>query len=158
MIEESGQVIHVNAGMAEVQISPASNCGRCAARGSCSTSLLEHWLGRKPNVLRVSNSLGLQPGDSVILGIPEGDLLRAALQAYLVPLLTLLFGAMGFAELATHLGTSEMQPVASLLGAGLGFGLGLWWFSRWSRKHRLQPKMLRRTDPNGQVQLIPWNR
>ena len=156
MIEESGQVIAVTAGMAEIQIAPAHTCGSCAAKGSCGTALLGHWLGRKPNTLWVPDSLNLRPGDAVIIGIPEGALLRAALRAYLLPLLTLLLGAMGSAGFATHLGASEMQPIASLLGAGLGFGFGLWWFGRWSRKRRLQPKVLRRAAPN--YQPIHWNR
>jgi sigma-E factor negative regulatory protein RseC len=43
---------------------------------------------------RVANPIGAHPGDEVVVGLPEGTLLRAALLAYGAPLALVLGGAM----------------------------------------------------------------
>jgi sigma-E factor negative regulatory protein RseC len=65
----------------------------------------------------------LQPGDTVVLSIRDGELLRAAALVYLPPLLGLLAGALAARALA---GPGE----GAALGAGLAGAMAGWWFSR----------------------------
>jgi sigma-E factor negative regulatory protein RseC len=60
-------------------------------KAGCTANALASVLKKKP--VPVDNELLLQTGDSVIVAIEEGELLRAAFSLYLLPLIALLIGA-----------------------------------------------------------------
>lgn len=120
MTSARGQVIRINDAPASltVRVQAAAGCARCAAGRGCGAGLgssgprsfdIELPLSRDAASLRV--------GDSVALDLEPGNLLRAALLAYGVPLL----GAALLAAVAYAMGASE--PVAAgsaLLGLVAG--------------------------------------
>ncbi|WP_296896903.1 SoxR reducing system RseC family protein, partial [Thiohalocapsa sp.] len=108
MIEEQATVVRVDQTIAWVEAMRRSTCGQCSAAAGCGTSLLDRFLGRRPLRLEVENSLDVGTGDRVIVGVPEGAMLRAAAAAYLGPLLGLLLGAV----LGRHLGLAWLAPLA----------------------------------------------
>jgi sigma-E factor negative regulatory protein RseC len=137
MIEETGVVVALSGGLAEVETRRQGACGSCSANGACGTSLLARYLGRRPLLLRARNQAGAAPGDSVIVGVPEDGLVMASLAAYLVPLL----GLMGGGALGQSLGGSLGAGAGGgILGALLGLGLGLGWLSRFNRGHAQDPR------------------
>lgn len=154
MIEEQATVVRAIHGTAWVEAVRRSTCGSCSAAAGCGTSLLDRFLGRRPLRLEVDNSLDVATGDQVIVGVPEGAMLRAAAAAYLAPLFGLILGAV----LGRHLPLLWTAPPTpggpewlSLLGGGLGFWMALRWVARYSRSlaqdRRFRPVLLRRAPP-----------
>ncbi|MEA1051696.1 SoxR reducing system RseC family protein [Lamprobacter modestohalophilus] len=137
MIEEQGIVVAIEAGIAEVEIVRRSTCGACSARSGCGVSLLDRVLGRRPQRLLLADKLKVRPGDEVIVGIPEGALLKAAVVAYMVPLFGLLAGAI-LGDLPRLDGALD-QGLPLLTGA-LGFGAGLLVTHLYSRRLAVDPR------------------
>jgi sigma-E factor negative regulatory protein RseC len=104
-------------GRALVRIRRVEACHTCAAKGACQA------LGGRTEemTIPVENTLGVQVGDSVILGLPEGSVIKASAAVYLLPAGGLVGGAMAAWGLAGTRGGDGM----ALIGAGAGLLLGL---------------------------------
>jgi sigma-E factor negative regulatory protein RseC len=154
MIEEQGIVVAIEAGIAEVEIIRRSTCGACSARSGCGVSLLDRVLGRRPQRLLLVDKLKVSPGDEVIVGIPEGALLKAAVVAYMIPLLGLLVGAI-IGDLPSLSGAMD-QGLPLLTGA-IGFAAGLIVTRLYSRRLAIDPRwravLLRRATHSLSVSL-----
>ncbi|MBK1724488.1 SoxR reducing system RseC family protein [Thiocystis violacea] len=147
MIEEQGIVIAVSSGYARVRTQRQSACGHCEVSGACGTSLLERFFARRPVELTALNPVEAVVGDRVAVGISEQGLLKAAVAAYLVPVLALICGAVvGDAYGGDH------REAMSLLGAVVGLVLALLWLRGYSvvsaRNPGRRPRVLRRLAPN----------
>jgi len=90
-MEQTAIVVDVMNTDALVRGRRASACGQCAGKSACGT--LGSWVERIAEV-RVSNSLGARVGDEVIVSVPDGMLLHAAMRLYGAPMLG--FFTMGF--------------------------------------------------------------
>ncbi len=86
-------MIAVDGDFVEIVAERHSACGGCSAKGGCGTALLAGWLSRRRLVFHLRNDVGAQVGDTVVVGLDEGYLQRAALVLYLLPLTGLLLGA-----------------------------------------------------------------
>ncbi|EXJ14711.1 SoxR reducing system RseC family protein [Imhoffiella purpurea] len=146
MIEQEGTVIAVIGRYARVRTERRGACGRCSVSNACGTSLLERFFGRRPGELTLLNLPDADVGDRVLVGISEQGLLRAAVLAYLVPVLALIGGAM----LGETWG-GEYPGVASLVGGALGLTLALLWLRGYSvlsvRHPERQSLVLKRLEP-----------
>jgi sigma-E factor negative regulatory protein RseC len=149
MLEETAHVVRVEGQDAWVETGRRSGCAGCGAAGGCGVGVLSKVLGRRDAPLRVSSNQPLQPGDEVIIGIDESALVQASLAVYLVPLVLMLAGA-ALGVYARSLGLVEGEGLTVLLGA-LGFGAGVGWLGRYTRRvrcsPRFQPVVLRRAVP-----------
>jgi sigma-E factor negative regulatory protein RseC len=148
MIEEDAIVVGTEAGIAEVEIQRRASCNACSARSGCGVSLLDRVLGRRPQRLLLANKLDARVGEQVVIGIPEGALLKAAIAAYMIPLLGLLSGGI-IGDLAV---TDPAAGQAVPLLAGLaGLVLGLLGTRLYSRRLATDPRwravLLRRGTP-----------
>lgn len=127
MNETDATVVRLEGKYAWVEAAgPGAACGSCAQRGGCSSSGMGNVLdepsgkARKPQLLRLPNTIHARPGDAVVIRADDGMVLKAVWQAYGVPLLLALCGAL----LATGLTGSELASVAGmLLGLAAGFVL-----------------------------------
>ena len=137
MIEEQAIVISSEAGIAEVEIVRRSTCGACSARSGCGVSLLDRVLGRRPQRMLLADKLSVRPGDEVMVGIPEAALLKAAVAAYMVPLVGLLGGAIA-GDLVWG-GAAAGQGLPLLTGA-VGFAAGLLGTRLYSRRLAADPR------------------
>ncbi len=148
MIEESGRVVAVRPGLAWVEITRRSACGTCDASSGCGTAVVAKLFSDKVNRLQVADTLGVQVGDRVVIGIADGTLTRASLAAYMLPLLALMIVAF----LAQSAGASEEG--SALLGIA-GLGVGLWVTGRLTGgaagRERYRPTLLRRVELDGIV-------
>lgn len=121
LVEERAQVVAVGPGLAWVATQRRSACGSCPSSGACATPILGSLAGGAVGVcLQVEDHLGLKVGDGVVVGIPDGALVRASALAYLLPPALLVLaaagaGAFGFGDLGSAL--------VGLLGLALGLGL-----------------------------------
>jgi sigma-E factor negative regulatory protein RseC len=132
VIEQTAIVISLRDGLADVQALRQGACGGCNASGACGVSLIDRFLGRRPIHLAVTNDIGARVGDRVILGVPEAALLRAAVAAYFVPLLSLLVGGVAGRELGAFSHLLAPEP-ASIVGGLMGFLLALRWLRGYSK-------------------------
>jgi positive regulator of sigma E activity len=79
----------------------------------------------------------LRPGDDIQVEVDDGELLRAALAAYLPPSLGLLGGPLIVAGVAPAYELALL--VAALAGLAAGWVVARWWL-RWSPpRYRLRP-------------------
>jgi positive regulator of sigma E activity len=112
-MRDSGTVIRIQDGYAQVRVSCLQPCRECGASGLCTGK------ADQDGVITALNPLQAEPGDSVGVEIPEGRYHRALIG---------LFGGLLGAALA---GTAAGQGLAGTLGldpsisAGLGLILGL---------------------------------
>lgn len=147
MIEEVGIVVSVQGDLAEVEGQRRGTCGGCAANGACGTSLIARHFGRKRLLLSAYNDIGAEPGDRVVLGLPEGALLEASFVTYIVPLLAMIGGGVAGERLAGLL-LPEYTRVTSVLGGVVALAAALRWLGRFVRArrsgHHYRPTILRR--------------
>lgn len=147
MIEETAIVLNSDGDRAQVETQRKTTCGACAATNTCGTSVLSKWLGRKRTVLTVSNPIGAKAGERVVLGFPETSLPKASFLLYILPLLSLLVGALSGEWFAAQMNLNSTEPVAIICGL-LGLLAGLKWVgvytSRFDTDQNYQAVILRR--------------
>jgi positive regulator of sigma E activity len=118
--------------------SVASTCDACSGGRGCAL----RWLARPGGaMLEVGmpslDGRQLLPGDRVVLEVDDGELLRAAMLAYVPPLIGLLAGP----GVATWLapGSEPAALVAAALGLAAGWGMARLWLHRSPPRYRLRP-------------------
>lgn len=154
MIKESGVVAKVDLGGVWVETQKQSVCGACLARKGCGQKLLNSFGGSQFHVLaKISPQLqhrNINEGDSVVIGIAEGVLVKGAMLMYGVPLLVFI---LSLALLTFTFGESGWGGIIiSLLSLFLG---GLWTrhhVSSSNNSEQYQPIVLEHCAP-----LIPAN-
>ena len=121
MIEELATVIKTEGEVMAVEIQRQSTCGSCSVKSGCGTNLVASLFGKRRALLSLPNTIDARPGDRVVLGIREKDLVTGSIRLYLYPLAGLLFGAM-----AGHLlAGSELFTILSGLTGMILVLLGL---------------------------------
>ena len=116
MIETPARITRVEGDSAWVVSAAPASCGACAGRG-CGSSVFARVLHPDEPEYRVDNPIGAQAGEAVVVGLPDGALLGAAVSGYLVPLLVLLAGAALGQQFAGELGAVGGGLVGLLLAA-----------------------------------------
>jgi sigma-E factor negative regulatory protein RseC len=104
-----------------------SGCATCGAAGGCGLSD-----GKGKPQQRLRNEVGAQVGDPVVVSVPDGAVLRAALYCYLLPLVTVFALAMG--------GTAVANETGAIFGALAGLVLG-WLVVRMAGRREPLPSM-----------------
>ncbi len=145
MIRESATVLRVEGPVVWVRCRAQAGCARCAEGRGCGGGLLGRLLGdRLREVRAVNESLSLEPGEQVVIGLGDSVLLRAASVMYLVPLL-MMFGAAFLFSIIW----SEFGDLAAVAGAVVGLFSGLWLARAYGRRHvsdpGFSPRVLERT-------------
>lgn len=122
MIEERAVVTQAGDDGVWVKALGPESCPRCAEGRGCGGGVLGRLIGSQRPALRVDGRIdGLRSGDTVVVGIDEGALMRASLWVYLVPLLGM-FAAGAFAHLVLQ---AHDVLVAGFGIAGLAAGFAL---------------------------------
>lgn len=139
MTETPALVTRIEGDIAWVTSKAPSSCGACGGKG-CGSSLFSRiWHPDEPEY-QVDNLIGAEAGETVVVGLPDGALLRAALASYGMPLLLLLGGA--------GLGKFLFGEPGSIWGGLFGLGMA----ALWLRLHRGPdkfPVILRRDEGSG---------
>lgn len=93
MIEEQGRVVAVESGYAWVETIRRSSCSSCSVREGCGQHLSEKYKSDVSfSYIKAVSRYSLQEGDLVVVGIPEGILLKASFLIYLFPLFLMMIG------------------------------------------------------------------
>lgn len=95
MLEQRARVVHSSGQGIWVEAAEPDGCGVCEGQG-CASRRLAELFQREPRQYSVESRLPVSPGDKVIVGIPEGSLLRSAIYLYGMPLMLILGGALLF--------------------------------------------------------------
>jgi sigma-E factor negative regulatory protein RseC len=148
MIEERAVILTlVNAAgsnnpdqIATLEIERKTACGLCGQTRGCGNSIWGKLFAHQSTAFKALNGINAKVGDSVIVGINEKALLKSAILLYLLPLATMLIGAILTRQfIATELG--------AMLGAAAGLILGLFWVKGHTMSNRYfklqQPVILR---------------
>lgn len=106
--------------IATLEIERKTACGLCGQTRGCGNSIWGKLFARRSAAFKAQNRINAKVGDSVIVGIDEKALLRSALLLYMLPLATLLIGAI----LATQIYDTNSS---AMIGAATGLVLGLLW-------------------------------
>ena len=126
MIEEHAVILSLQSEPSQTQttatleIERKTACGLCGQTRGCGNSIWGKLFGHQTTAFKAQNRINAKVGDSVIVGINEKALLKSALLLYILPLVTLFFGAI----LASQLWQTDG---ITMLGAAIGLVLGLLW-------------------------------
>ena len=129
-----------NQSVATLEIVRQTACGLCGQTRGCGNSIWGKLFGHKSSYFKAQNPINANVGDRVVVGIDESALMKSALYLYIVPLVTMFFGAI----LASRMVGLE---AGSLLGAAAGLLIGFVWVKghtaggTYFQQH--QPKILR---------------
>lgn len=142
MIEERGRVVAREATAVWVETVRASSCQSCSARQGCGHALVNAREAGARARIRALSALPLETGDDVIIGIPEGVLVHAAIRLYLLPLLCLLAGAL-LGDLYLTGWPVEGAALGGLAGLFAGFVVNRWHSLHHQSDAALHPVVLR---------------
>jgi sigma-E factor negative regulatory protein RseC len=129
-----------NPPMATIEIVRKTACGLCGQTQGCGNAFWGKLFAHKAMSFQAQNTIDAQVGQSVIVGIDETAVMKSALILYLLPLVTMLFGAI----LAAHIVDTDAM---AMIGAAIGLVVGYFWVKAhiagrvYYQKH--QPKILR---------------
>ncbi len=140
MLEQHARVVKVSDEGIWVEAVEPSGCGTCGGQG-CSTRQIAELFQRKPRHFRVAAEMALSAGERVVVGMPEGGVVRIALYVYGLPLLMILAGAL----LANIWVPGDLPAVAGAAAGGIAaWGLTVWLSKR--GKDTMRPVVLRREN------------
>lgn len=143
MIETPARVVRVDGACAWVVSEAPSSCGACGGKGCGSSVFNRLWHPDNPE-FQVDNPIDASPGEAVVVGLPEGALLRASGAAYVVPLAALLLGA-GLGQVMGRMsGADGSGELAAALGGLTGLLLAGLWLKRRRPGQAGDPVILRR--------------
>lgn len=122
MIQARARVVKVERDLAWLELADnAGGCGRCDEPGGCRSIQVSHLFGGPGKVFALPLAFPVKPDDKVLISIPDGAPLSAALATYGLATLLLLAGA----ALGSLLGRDGWADLFGLAG-GLA-GLALAW-------------------------------
>ena len=152
MIEQQGKVIAAEAGQISVRLGASTGCSACDAGKGCGAGVFGRLLQRKPVTLDFENSIGAQPGQAVMVGLPEALFMTLVMRLYAWPILAGLTGAVLGYLVANGLGADRwVSDVASLSGGVIAAAQVM----RWVRKRPVEfsgtaaVHLLRKTECQG---------
>jgi sigma-E factor negative regulatory protein RseC len=122
MMEARARILRIEDGQAWVKLSAKQGgCGRCDEPGGCGAVQISHAFGMPRDEFPMPVDERFAVGDTVVIRIPDGAPLRAALVSYGLGTLLLLLGA-ALGSLAGGVQHGDAWGLAGAVG-----GLGLAW-------------------------------
>lgn len=148
MIEQRATVLAVADEAALIEVARESGCAGCGRAARCESATLARVFGNGAATrLRVQDSIGVAPGDQVLIGVRNQTLVRASLVAYLLPLLTFV----GSASAADAMAVSDLgSALAGALGLAVGMLLTALITGGTGARARFRPVLLRRISDQPQ--------
>lgn len=147
MLLEQGLVVKKSDSQIWVQTASKTSCSSCQVNSTCGTGLVNKAFGEKSFITPLKNTLNANINDQVELGIDENLVVKASFLVYLLPLLSMMLGMLGWSWFKPQ--ASELSLiVVALLSLGLGFIMVYRITTRFSHKkvnksNSLEPVLLR---------------
>lgn len=145
MITEDGIVTHATPETAWIKTTRSAACESCASKDSCGVS---HHPSEEMTII-LPNTLGVEEGDHVIVGIHSAPMLFLSFFLYVFPIILLIIGALIGDALA---------PVLEMSSSALPMGFGFLLFAvafliirkkqaGMSKKDKYKPFLVRKKNP-----------
>jgi sigma-E factor negative regulatory protein RseC len=135
-LERETNDIASNDSTAILEIERKTACGLCGQTRGCGNSIWGKLFAHQSTAFKAQNRINAKVGDSVIVGINEKALLKSALLLYILPLVTMLIGAILASQIHDTNGSA-------MIGAAAGLALGLLWV----KGHTLSSSYFRLQQP-----------
>ncbi|MBU8910398.1 MAG: SoxR reducing system RseC family protein [Desulfobacterales bacterium] len=147
MITENGIVTKANQSIAWIKTTRSGACESCSSKGSCE---IEN--SQKEMIVSVKNTLKVDKGDHVVIGLETKPMLFLTFLLYVFPIILLIIGALIGNSLAPSL---QMDPsFVSMISGFLFFGLSFYIIRKknnsLSKKAEYKPFLVRKKP-----QIIP---
>ena len=147
MITENAIVTRTNLSIAWVKTTRSGACEACSSRESCGTAG-----DQKEIIAMVKNTLNVEKGDHVVIGLETRPMLFLTFLLYVFPIILLLIGALIGNSLAPFF---QMDPsFVSMISGFLFFGLSFYIIRKknnsLSKKEEYKPFLVRKKS-----QVIP---
>lgn len=125
MIEERAIILMLesqaeNESTATIEVVRKVACGLCGQTRGCGNSIWGKLFSHKATSFKAQNRINAKVGESVIVGIDESAVMKSALLLYMVPLATMMTGALLIAQLSN-------SDLVAMLGAAIGLVVGYFW-------------------------------
>lgn len=141
LVEGIARVVVVDGAVAWLEPEQSPSCAGCASLG-CGAKGLGTLASRlAARRFPLAGHPDLRVGERVVVGVRGDALLKAALTAYVLPLVAMLGVAVLAQSLAGHDG---ITLAASVVGLLLGLGIARRWASRLAARGVIAPRFLRR--------------
>lgn len=151
MIEEQVVITSITPDGAWVEGMQQSACGSCSAKAGCGQHTMSQ-LGRKVSLWLPLNDLTheatskvlnepLRIGQQIVVGLPEGAILRSTVILYGLPLIALVLGAIVGNAVWGEVGSIALSVLSMLLG----FKSARYW--SFKNKQHWQPQFIRHCFP-----------
>jgi len=147
MFTENGIVTQANQAVAWVKTTRVSTCEHCKSKDSCGTSS-----DQKDMIITVKNTLNVEKGDHVVIGLETRHLLFVSFLLYVFPVILLFIGAVIGNSLAPYF---KMDPsFVAMISGFLFFGLSFYIIRKknnsLSKKEEYKPFLVKKRS-----QIIP---
>lgn len=143
MIEALAKVIAIDDGEITVEAVQSSACASCHQQ-DCSAGTVNKALGNKTHRMVLPCQQAVQPGDQVVLAIPERGLVTASLLVYMLPLLCVMLALVIAEPLLASEPSGELPLIIVSVIAGLcGLLLARRWAVRLQARKLLEPEVVR---------------
>lgn len=139
IVEGTARVVSVENGEVWLEPEQTKSCGHCHASKACGVEPGSRRLVARRFSLPDEN--GLRAGDRVVIGVDNRTLVRAAVTAYCLPLLTMLVAGVSTQKLG---GGDGEALTATLAGLAIGLLLVRWRAHRLTQRGELTPHFIRR--------------
>ena len=147
MIEETAIVVKCEGEFAWVEAQRKSACGHCSVNKACGTGTIAKIWGQKTSQMKAINRARASEGETVLIGLQEGALVKGSLIIYLLPIVSMILFAIFGEHIAAQWQLASVEAT-SILFAVIGFvfaGVLIKIYSRHvSSDARYQPIILKR--------------
>ncbi|CAA7617083.1 Positive regulator of sigma E activity [Candidatus Terasakiella magnetica] len=142
LVEGFARVVAVEGGRVWLEPEQTKSCGTCASAGLCS---IGKDLGEAKRLearrFQLPGNLGLRVGERVVVGVREDTLVKGAMTAFGLPLLTLLIGGITGQEWGQSDGMAALGAASGLV---LGLAIARVLANIFTARGILTPRFLRR--------------
>ena len=141
MITENGIVTNANASVAWVKTTRSGACASCSSREGCGTAG-----DQKEMTVTVKNTINVEKGDHVVIGLETGPLLLLTFFLYVFPIILMIIGALIGNSLAPSF---QVNPsFASMISGFFFFGIAFYIIRKkntsLSKKEEYKPFLVRK--------------
>ena len=127
MVTENGIVIEANASLAQIRGTRSGSCQSCSSKNTCGISEKSD----KEVIVTVKNTLNVQKGDYVVVGMKSSPFLIVAFLLYVFPIILMIIGALIGNKISLSMGQSS--ALLSVLTGALFFILSYVFIRRKSK-------------------------